>query len=135
MKKDNPNIDEEFILNSTNEYVASHIDSVMTRYKRKLQIADSQYYVAPEPIHVGGSFINGTVHFVSILRNLKCMFANEHFRREYFDYNENHRCEEGIYERYCCGENFKTNNFFQSNRNAIQIQLYFDDFQVTNPLG
>lgn len=50
-------------------------------------------------------------------------------------YNENHRCEEGVYERYCCGQNFKKNTFFRTNENPIQIQIFVDDFQVTNPLG
>lgn len=133
--RDNPKQEVEFVLDSTNDFVASHIDSVKTRYKRKSHIAESQYFVEPKQIHVDSSFANGTVYFASVLETLYRMFANEHFRREYFDYNENHRCKEGVYERYCCGQNFKENRFFQSNKHSIQIQIFFDDFQVTNPLG
>lgn len=133
--RDNPKLEVEFILDATNELVASHIDSVVSRHRRKLHIAESRYYVEPKSIHIDAPFGNGKGYFVSVLENLSCMFANEHFRREYLNYNANHRCKEGVYERYCCGQNFKENPLFQSNENAIQIQIFFDDFQVTNPLG
>lgn len=69
-----------------------------------------------------------------ILETLKCLFKNKHFAKEYLDYNANHRCRDGVYERFCCGQNFKKNELFQANRNAMQIQIFFDDFQLTAPL-
>lgn len=39
-----------------------------------------------------------------------------------------------MYERYCCRKNYKNSDFFQSHENNIQIQIYFDDAQLTCPL-
>lgn len=37
-------------------------------------------------------------------------------------------------EKYCCGQNFQNSKFFQENPNALQIQLFTDDFDVCAPL-
>ena len=33
------------------------------------------------------------------------------------------------------GEAFKTNSFFQENKNTIQVILYQDAFEIVNPIG
>lgn len=132
--KNNPEEDVEIILNSTNDFVASHIDTFISRYKRDLHHKKSQYFVAPRVLHVGNTKINETLHYVPIRKTLTSLFSNENFKKEYFDYNNSHQCTDGIYERFCCGINFKNNKLFQSNKNAIQIQIFIDDFQITSPL-
>lgn len=87
--------------------------------------------VAPKTILLGGE---DSFQSVSILDTLGKLFENQNFRNEYFDYNENHECKDGIYERFCCGKNYKESNFFQSNKNSIQIQIFYDDVQCTCPL-
>lgn len=129
--RNNPEENVEFVLDSTNDYVSSQIDKFGTRYKRDLQIAKSPYFVAPE---AESQPQNGAFYYVPILKTVKSLFLNENFRKKYFEYNKNHKCKDGVYERYCCGDNFKKNNLFQSNPNAIQIQIFFDDFQLTAPL-
>lgn len=69
-----------------------------------------------------------------IRKTLSSLFANPNFKKAYFDHNKNHQCEEGRYERFCCGKNFQENEFFKTNTNSIQIQIFIDDVQVTSPL-
>lgn len=39
------------------------------------------------------------------------------------------------YEDFCDGSYFKSHPLFLSNKFALQIQLYYDDFECVNPLG
>ena len=36
---------------------------------------------------------------------------------------------------YCDGNNFKKHALFSSNKQALQIFLYYDDVEVVNPIG
>lgn len=42
---------------------------------------------------------------------------------------------DGILGDYCDGECFHNNPLFQENPCAFQIQLYYDELEVCNPLG
>lgn len=124
---DNANL----VLDSTEQFVTSQLNHFNTRYKRTKFYENSPHFVAPKTI-----FLNGGENFqyVSILETLKRLFADENFKHVYFNYNGNHQCKKGVYERYCCGQNYKDNEFFQSSKNRIQIQIYYDDVQLTSPL-
>lgn len=121
----------EAILESTEEIVTSQLNKFNSRFKRTNNFARNPNYVAPKTISVE----NGkTIQYVPILETLEKLFANKQFSDEYFRYNSDHICKDGVYERLCCGQNFKKNSHFQSNPNSIQIQIYFDDVQLTSPL-
>lgn len=133
--KNNPKEEVKFILNSTNDFIASQFDKFNSRYKRNSHQKNNPYFVPPEALQIGDT-TTGKPHlyYVPILKTLSCVFANSDYKKMYFDYNNNHGCTEHVYSRYCCAGNFKNNIFFQSNQNAIQVQIFFDDFQVTSPL-
>lgn len=133
MIKENPN-EVECVLTSTNNFVLSHIDAFSTRYKRDLRFENNQNYVAPKTVHVDTTNINATVQYVPINKTLTALFKSDQFKTAYFEYNNNHECVDGIYERFCCGRKFKENRLFQSEKNAIQLQIYFDDFELCSPL-
>ena len=42
--------------------------------------------------------------------------------------------EEGIYKDICDGSYLKSNNLFSQQKHALQIQLYYNDFETANPL-
>ena len=46
-----------------------------------------------------------------------------------------HSSDDDKLRDYCDGSAYKTNNFFSGDGKTLQIQLYIDDFQVSNPLG
>lgn len=76
--------------------------------------------------------VTRTFTYIPILQTLQFILNNK-VVYEYFTkaitYNN---C---AYTHFVDGTVYKTNSFFQINRNAIQIQLYFDEFEVCNPLG
>ena len=41
----------------------------------------------------------------------------------------------GLLGDYCDGELFKNNQLFKDDPTALQIQLYYDELEVCNPLG
>lgn len=43
--------------------------------------------------------------------------------------------EPDAYHDFCDGSYFKTHPLFSAKRHALQIQLYYDDFETANPLG
>lgn len=119
------------VLSSTEQLVASELNKFGSRFKRAKKFENSPHYVAPKTFTLDGG---ESFQYVPIIGTLNVLFSNDNFQKEYFHYNSNHFCKHGIYERTCCGENFKNNDFFRSNENAIQIQLFFDDVQLTSPL-
>ena len=46
-----------------------------------------------------------------------------------------HTSELGTLEDYCDGKAFKSHPLFSSNQQSFQINLYYDDVEVCNPLG
>lgn len=51
-----------------------------------------------------------------------------------YNKHKHHDCVDGTYQSICCGETYKSNEFFQSNPLAIQIKLFTDDFEPCDPL-
>lgn len=46
-----------------------------------------------------------------------------------------HQRSDNIMEDYCDSVKFKTHPLFSSNRQALQIILFFDECELCNPLG
>lgn len=119
------------ILDLNEEFVTTCLTKFGTRFTRKKHNTNLPYYVAPKQISLDGG---ESFQYVSVLETLEKVFANKDFRNTYFTFNRHHECQEDIYERYCCGKNYRESDFFQSNHNNIQIQIFFDDVQLTSPL-
>lgn len=43
--------------------------------------------------------------------------------------------KKGCLMDYCDGQSYKENPLFQEDPTALQIQLYYDELEVCNPLG
>jgi len=76
--------------------------------------------------------VTRTFTYVPILESLKFILNNEAVQ-QYF--KNNITKNESVYTHFIDGTVYENNSFFQVNKNAIQIQLYFDEFEVCNPLG
>lgn len=46
-----------------------------------------------------------------------------------------HTSEGGVLADYCDGDAFKSHPLFSVHKNALQINFYYDDVEVCNPLG
>ena len=53
----------------------------------------------------------------------------------YFKACNSHTSTDGKIRDFCDGEYFKTHELFGVEQNALIIHGYYDEFQVTNPLG
>lgn len=137
-------------IESTKNFISSAINEVKTNYKRSKMYSDNPYYVAPVEKAVGTRIemvydeilqiekprlIQSSLQYISVIDSLKAFFKIDENRKAYFDYNENHKCVDGVYERFCCSKQFESNDFFKSNRNALQIVFATDDCEICNPLG
>lgn len=70
--------------------------------------------------------------YVPILGTLQSLFKNSEICDAFLQPKEH---EKGIYRDICDGSLFQCNALFSQRRHAIQIQLYYDDFETANPLG
>lgn len=123
--------DAAVVLDSNEKFITSCLNKFNTRYKRKTHYTNSLHYVAPKTVFVDDTV---TFQYVPLLETLKTLFAEKTFRDMYFNFNQNHVCRKDTYERYCCGRNYNESDFFRSNNNSIQIQIFYDDVQLTCPL-
>ena len=46
-----------------------------------------------------------------------------------------HNSTDGLLRDFCDGEDFKRHPLFGQDPQALILHCYYDDFQVTNPLG
>lgn len=75
--------------------------------------------------------VTRTFTYVPILETLQFILNNEAVQQFFINniFENNNACT-----NFIDGTVYKTNSFFQINKNAIQIQLYFDEFEVCSPL-
>lgn len=73
-----------------------------------------------------------TCQYISVIDTVKFLFSCEHFERLYRQ--SNYRDDGKMYD-YSDGLVFKRHELYKNQPSALQIQLYFDDFETTNPLG
>ena len=91
-------------------------------------------YVQPEE-YVLGQNVKGedeTFQYVSVIDTVKALLKQEDVFAEVYN---GHSSVNDTLGDFCDGINFKQNELFSTKDMAIQIQLYFDEFCVANPLG
>lgn len=146
----NNDMSAQYIVNTTNNLVQSELSLYNTAYKHRKKIGANALYVHPVEKAVGTRYemkmnkarriavpklIQSTMQFVPITESLQSIFAVKDFLQIYLKYNaERHVCMEGQYKEFCCGSVHKKNELFSSDKYAIQIQIYTDDFEPCNPL-
>lgn len=137
-------------VNTACDYICGEIDTFKTRYKRQKKMSSNPLYVHPSERAVGVRFemllnkstgdlmphlIQSSLQTVSLIDTLKSFFACADNRQIYFQYQENHLCDENTFSCFRCGELYKNSRFFQENPNAIQLEIGTDDFEICNALG
>lgn len=90
----------------------------------------SEYFVKPVEINLNEKVF----HYVPILDSLKVLMLNQNFKNEYFENSRKLRNPQLIDSFFSCN-NFRNNNLFTQNNAYIQIKLFIDGFDTTNPLG
>lgn len=70
--------------------------------------------------------------YVPILGTLKSIFKNKDVRESFL---EDRQSTNGVYKDINDGSYFQQHAMFSQQKHAIQILLYYDDFETANPLG
>ncbi|KAK0153147.1 hypothetical protein N1851_005164 [Merluccius polli] len=76
--------------------------------------------------------VNDKFMYVPIMGSLSSMFRNSELC-DSFQKTKPH--QEGFYRDVNDGSYFRNHILFSQQENALQIQLYYDDFETANPLG
>nr|XP_055035659.1 uncharacterized protein LOC129423418 isoform X1 [Misgurnus anguillicaudatus] len=74
--------------------------------------------------------VNETFIYIPLLKTLEFIFRNDeicHLMQE--------KQQSDMYQDFCDGQYYKKHPLYSSHNNALQIQIYYDDFETANPLG
>lgn len=75
--------------------------------------------------------VEDTFMYVPLLKTLEKIIRTP----ELFQYFKTQNSDDKIIRNFADSESFKSNNLFSIYKNAIQLQLFYDDFETVNPLG
>lgn len=131
-------------------YIIPKIRKKDSSKKRRACLKKEENFVAPKSKGIGlkwketfnpkedisNHFLTQTTYqYTSILEQLNVLFRNKDFKDIYVDYNCNskHKCEEGVYQDFCCGKVFRETEIF-TNPISIQLQIAIDDFDPCDSL-
>lgn len=141
------------MFSASTEYIRSKLMESNTTYKRRKLNKLDDFYVAPLAKAIGSRFemkkinemepalpirLQCTFAYVPIIETVKCLFRNEDFLKKYLEYNENgngHTCKKNEYADFCCGSIYEKSELFRKYPNALQFQIFCDDFEVCNVIG
>lgn len=73
-----------------------------------------------------------TCQYISVIETIQFLFSNDKMQKVYL---KSKNQTEGKMHNYCDGSQFLSHPLFKTCPEALQIQLYFDDVETTNPLG
>lgn len=77
--------------------------------------------------------INETCQYIPLLEVIKLVLSNAEVKNHIF--NETTEPNNNLLKGFNDGDFFKQSDFFKEHPNGIRLQLYYDDLEVTNPLG
>lgn len=72
-------------------------------------------------------------YYVPILKNIEFLLRNRDILAEVK--NDHKQKKDAYMYDYCDGSLFAESELFSKDPNALQIQLYYDDFETVNPIG
>ncbi|XP_051992995.1 uncharacterized protein LOC127651278 isoform X2 [Xyrauchen texanus] len=125
---------------------AKHIfKNVDTQYKMNKYFSEKFSFVKPKEIFLGHRsdtvrkdgqmkqiLAADTCQYVSIIETLTFLFKHKEMQDLFL---QNKSSTDDKMRDYCDGSQFSSHLLFNMHPDALQIQLYFDDFETTNPLG
>lgn len=142
------------ILDVTTDLIGRKIYRFSSAFKRKQDIKSDILHVAPKEVAIGTRFelkklkkdgkvlkiprlLQSQLQYIPILETVKALFKCSEFRNLYFAHNNgnDHVCQPGRYEYFCCGSIYKNSKLFQCHPNSMQLQIASDDFEICNPLS
>lgn len=120
-------------------------EEIDTNHKMTKYFSDNMSLVKPREIFLGHrsdterkhgvlsqTLVADTCQYIPILDTLRSLFENAQLQT--FCSQSNLSTDGKMYD-YCDGIRFRDHQLYSKYPKALQIQLYFDDLETTNPLG
>ena len=132
---------EEVFNNTFNPFCDLNTNSKWTKY-----FSEKWGVVEPLEIHLGvrydskrnkisGAYeqvpVNDTFMYIPLLKTLEFIFKNEEIC---YQINKSSAVST-LYQDFCDGKYYRNHALYSKSKNALQIQVYYDDFETSNPLG
>lgn len=125
---------------------AKHMfDEIDTPFKMNTHFSEKCNLVKPKEIFLGHRadtvrkqgqvkqvLASDTCQYIPILETIKFLFSNDQMQGVYI---KSKRRNDNMMRDYSGGYQFSTHQLFQLYPESLQIQLYYDDVETTNPLG
>lgn len=75
-------------------------------------------------------------NFIPPSQTIQNLFQRPNVLQTYLTYNQEtkHSCEPNIYRDFCCGNVYRDLDLFRNNPNALQLQFFYDGFEISHPL-
>ena len=99
-------------------------------------IQNKKEFIEPQELTIGfdrDTEKNDTVQYIPISRTLSLLLSHEDILGEVSKRTTEHT--EGVIRSYNDGEMWRENVLFTIDEPSLQLILYYDDFNVVNPLG
>ncbi|XP_056315761.1 uncharacterized protein LOC130230656 isoform X1 [Danio aesculapii] len=74
--------------------------------------------------------VNETFIYIPLLKTLEFIFRNEEVCKLIQEERQS-----DMYRKFCDGQYYKRHPLYSIRNNALEIQIYYDDFETANPLG
>lgn len=104
-----------------------HLEKFDNDYKRKKFFSDNFNYIPPEIINISNS--EDKIYYVSPINTLKNLLTDKKIQEII---NTPYQSEHGILKRLKDGNMLKNNNFFTKNPDALQLELYIDEYTTVS---
>lgn len=129
----------------TKSYVLKHIQAVKSVYRRDILLKKNPAYVAPivkamglkwktktslEDDLLDHQFTQSTYVIIPLAPQLEACFLDAEFKTTFFEYNKKkHKCVDGVFQDFCCGQLAKENGIFRRG-DVVIIQYGIDEFET-----
>ena len=133
------NINEELKQKITAEFTSNifstSVNKFSTPYRRQQFVERNYQYVRPLTISLGLNAKHRLreYQYIPVLESLRCLLRNDDILSAVLKNQPN--SNPYLLTNFSDGCYFKQNALFSTNINALQLILYFDEFEVVNPLG
>lgn len=135
----------------TFEVILHDIKKLDSSFKRKKFIEAQGSFTKPSQVAIGTHWENkrdlasnlqvpvrkqSVFNFIAPTQTIQNLFRRPNVLQTYLKYNQEtkHTCEPNVYRDFCCGNVFRDQDFFRNNPNALQLQFFYDGFEISHPL-
>lgn len=135
------------VQNLLSQFNVSPFDQLRSTSNQLDHFRNNLNYIAPEEINLGNRIdimfnrstlayepkvVQESIQYVPIISVLRLVLSNEDVKEAILNEPSSN---DGFSRSFVDGNQFKNNPFLQAHPRAIRLQIYYDDIEITNPIG